>query len=235
MANTSRSDIEFLQQFEPDVFWEKHGRKVIAIAVAALAVGAAVFLWQRHGIQEEENAALRLASARDAATLQGIIQDYPGKNVAADAMMRLGDVYYREGKYDEAAAVYQKFLAEYPRHPLVQSGRFGLAAVQEAKGNFHAARDQYLQLATADRGGYLFLAAGMGAARCAESLGQTKEARQMYEELFAAAQGSLWQSECARRWRVLSRDLPPEPVQPAPTQPAPSQLPVAPVPSPAGN
>jgi len=210
VANITKSDIGFLEQFEPDIFWEKHGRKVVSIIVVVLALGVATFLWQKHAAQEEENAAARLAEARDAASLQRIVEDYPGKPVAAAAMIRLGDAYYRDGKYTEAAAIYQKFLTEYPRHPLVQSARIGLAAVQEVLGNLQAAREQYLQLASSDPYGYASLAAKMGVARCTEGLGQAKEARQMYEELLPAAQGSPWQSECFIMWKVLGRELPSE-------------------------
>ena len=206
MTNITKSGVGFLEQFEPDIFWEKHGRKVVSITVAVLGLGVAAFLWQKRAAQEEENAAARLAEARDAVSLQRIIQDYPGKEVAAAAMIRLGDIYFRDGKYNEVVAVDQKFLTEYPRHPLVQAARLGLAAVQEAQGNLQAAKEQYLQLASSDPSGYVSLAARMGAARCAEALGQTKEARQMYEELLAAAQGSPWQSEAFRRWTVLSRE-----------------------------
>jgi tetratricopeptide (TPR) repeat protein len=206
VTNTTKSGIGFLEQFEPDIFWEKHGRKVVSIIVAVLALGVAAFLWQKRAAQEEENAAARLAEARDAVSLQRIIQDYQGKNVAAAAMIRLGDIYFRDGKYSEAVAVYQKFLTEYPRHPFVQSARLGLAAVQEAQGDLQAAKEQYLQLASSDPTGYVSLAARMGAARCAEAVGQTKEARKMYEELLPAAQGSPWQSDVFVRWTVLSRE-----------------------------
>jgi tetratricopeptide (TPR) repeat protein len=206
VTNITKPDVGFLEQLEPDIFWEKHGRKVVSIIVAVLAVGVAAFLWQKHAAREEENAAARLAEARDAVSLQRIIQDYEGKNVAAAAMIRLADVYFRNGEYSEAVAVYQKFLTEYPRHPLVQAARLGLAAVQEAQGNLQAAKEQYLQLASSDPSGYVSLVARMGAARCAEALRQTKEARQMYEELLPAAQGSPWQSEAFIRWTVLSRE-----------------------------
>jgi len=227
VANITKSDVDFLQQFEPNVFWEKHGRKVISAIVTLLAVGVVAFLWQRHTAQEEQAAAARLAEARDATSLQTIIDDYPGKQVAAAAMIRLADAYFRGGKYTEAATVYQKFLTEFPQYSLVQSARLGLAAIQEVQGNFPAAREQYLQLASSDPAGYVSLAARMGVARCTEALGQTREARQMYEELLPATQGSLWQSECFVRWTVLGRDLPPVATQPALTSGLP-QLPVTP-------
>jgi tetratricopeptide (TPR) repeat protein len=205
VATNAKQDAGFLEQFEPDVFWQQHGQKIIWAAIGAAALAVVLLVWQRQKTQRAEEAAARLAVATQETALQGIIQDYPGQEVAASAMIRLGDLYFRTGRYAEAASVYQKLLATFPRHPLAQTAMLGLAAVQEAQGNFSAAKDQYLQLASSYPGGYASLAARMGAARCAELLGQIKEARQMYEELLPAAQGSPLQTEALVRWTVLSR------------------------------
>jgi len=205
VATSAKQDASFLEQFEPDVFWTQHGQKITwgAICIAALVV---IFLvWQRQKSQRAEEAASRLAVANDEMALQGIIQDYAGQEVTASAMIRLADLYFRSGRYAEAATTDQKLLSAFPRHPLVQTAVLGLAAVQEAQGNYSAARDQYTQLASSYPNGYASLAARMGAARCTELLGQAKEARQMYEELLPMAQGTPWQNEALVRWTVLSR------------------------------
>ena len=205
MATSAKQDASFLEQFEPDVFWQQYGQKIIwgAIGIAALAV--VVLVWHRQKTQRAEEAAARLSAANDENALQGIIQDYAGQEITASAMIRLGDVYFRSGRYAEAASVDQKLLSQFPQHPLVQTAILGLAAIQEAQGNYSAAKDQYLRLASSYPNGYAALAARMGAARCTELLGQTKEARQMYEELLPQAQGSPWQTEALVRWTVLSR------------------------------
>lgn len=206
LANAMKQDVGYLDQFEPDIFWEKHGRKIIYLVAAVLAIGVVVFFWQKNAAQEEQTAGQRFAAARDTGAFESIIRDYAGKNVAADAMIRLGDIYFQNGKYNEAAIVYQKLFTEYPTYPLVPSARLGLAAVQEALGNFQAAGEQYQQLGS-DPSGYTTFAARMGAARCAEALGQTKAARQMYEEIVAGMQGSPLAFEAYVRYQVLSRDL----------------------------
>ena len=206
MADISKSDAGFLEQFEPDVFWEQHGRKVVGGLVAVLAVGLAIFYWQRQGAQEEERAAARLAMARDPNSLQAIVRDYPGKEVAAQAMLRLGDVYFQEGKFADAATTYQQFLTSFPRHNQTPAALLGLAAVQEVGGNFEAAKGQYMQLVTSHPDAYTAIAAKLGAARCAVKLGQKKEARQLYEELMPLVQGTPWQTEVTLGWTVLSRE-----------------------------
>lgn len=206
MADISKSDVGFLGQFEPDVFWEQHGRKIVAGLVAVLAVGLAIFYRQRQGIQEEERAAARLATARDLNALETIVRDYPGKEVAAQAMLRLGDLHFHEGRLPDAAAVYQRFLTSYPQHNQAPAALFSLAAIQEAGGNFDAAKGQYLQLVSSHPDAYTAIAAKLGAARCAVKLGQKKEARQLYEELMPVIQGTQWQTEAMLGWTVLSRD-----------------------------
>jgi hypothetical protein len=61
-----------LEQFEPDLFWQRHGRKIIWATVAALGLFVAAYLWQRQKSSEEEQAATRLAAAADVSSLQQI-------------------------------------------------------------------------------------------------------------------------------------------------------------------
>jgi tetratricopeptide (TPR) repeat protein len=205
MTQPPASDSSFIGQFEPDLFWQEHGRK-ISFGIALIAVlGLAAFLWQKQTAQKAEAAATRLATAVDAISLQRFIQDYQGQDLVVSAMVRLGDLYFRDGRYAEAGAVYQKLLSSYPRHVLRDAANLGLAAVQEAQGNLEAAKTQYLQLLNANPSGYFALVARMGVARCAEFLGQTKEARQLYEEVLPLAQESQLQTEAYVRWTILSR------------------------------
>jgi tetratricopeptide (TPR) repeat protein len=213
VAEISKSDAGFLGQFEPDVFWEQHGRKIIAGLVAVLAVGLAIVYWRSQRAEEEQQAAARLAVARDPISLQAIIQAYPGKMVAAQALLRLADAYFQEVRLAEAASTYQQFLSSFPQDGQVPAALLGLAAVQEAGGNLEAAKGQYFQLVSSRPDAYTAIAAKLGAARCAMKLGQKKEARQLYEELMPVVQGTQWQMETQLGWTLLLRDT--EPSSPA--------------------
>jgi tetratricopeptide (TPR) repeat protein len=206
VAEISKSDAGFLKQFEPDIFWEQHGRKIVAGIVVVLAVGLAIVYWRSQKAAEEEQAAARLATARDPIALQAIIQTYPGKSVTAQALLRLGDAYFQAGNLTEAANTYQQFLSSFPQDDQVPAALLGLAAVQEAGGNFEVAKGQYLQLVSSRHDAYTANAAKLGAARCALRLGQKKEARQLYEELMPVVQGTQWQMETQLGWTLLSRD-----------------------------
>ena len=232
MADTSKTAMDEMQQFEPDVFWEHHGTKIIIGILAVLGLGVAIYLWQRQQADQAEAAATRLATAQDKTALERIVQDYRGKEPAAQALLRLGDFEFQAGQFTEAAAAYQQFLNQYPRHALTESALLGQAAAAEAQGNFQDAQRLYAQLSAAHPQGYTTLSAWMGEARCLEALGQLKDAHHKYEEIMAAAQGTHWAQAAYVRWVVLGRDLPPEPPAPAPEPTGTPATPLIPAPSP---
>jgi tetratricopeptide (TPR) repeat protein len=145
--------------------------------------------------------------------------------MAAEALARLADLYYRNGRYAEAASTYQSLMRDFPGHPLAVSSRVGLAEALEAQGNFDGAKGQYLQIINSDPNNYIANAAKMGLARCLEIQGQKKEARQLYEELLAAGQNSPWFEKAYLRMVILNRDMPPEKADQPPANPSPAPTP----------
>ncbi len=216
MTPTS-SEPRIVDQFNFEVFWEQHGQKIMTGLLVLIALGGGAFFWQRHAARQAEAAATRLATAQDAGALELLAQEYAGKEIGAQALLRQAEVLFRNTQYGEALRVYDQFLQQYPRHPFAPTALLGQATVLEAQGNYAAAKDQYLRLAGEHGNNYARTAARLGAARCAELLGQLREARQLYEETLAAAQGTPWESEAYTRWVVLGRELPPEPPAPAAT------------------
>jgi tetratricopeptide (TPR) repeat protein len=208
VATLSKTDERI--QFEPDVFWQQHGRKVLWGAAGVLLIGLIAFVMQRNAAQRKEEAAVRLSNAHDAVALGSIVNDYPGREIAAQALAKLADLQFQQGAFNDAAASYQRLIQSFSNNPLAESAQLGLAAIQEAKGNYQAARDQYLQLLNSRPNSFTSQSARLGAARCSELLGQTKEAQQLYEEV--AARESPLQREAYLRWVVLSRNRIAEPI-----------------------
>ena len=205
MTDTNKITFSNLEQFEPDLFWQQYGRKIIWATAVALAIGLVAYLWQQQRLQETDAASAKLAQATDVTSLQQIVQNYPSSDVAAAALIRLADLHFRESRYPEAAAAYQQVLEKYPKHFLTDAVRLGLAAIQEATNNFDGARSLYSQLVNANPHGYAAVAAKLGAARCTELLGQPNEARQAYNEVMASDKAGAWQGEAFFRWTVLGR------------------------------
>ena len=208
MADTNNFNLSELSQFEPDLFWEKHGRKVIIITAIALLTGLMAYFWQQQREADKDKASARLAEVVDIAGLQGIAKDYPDSDVAAAALLRLSDMQFREARYPDASKTLQELLEKYPKHILADAARLGLAAVQEAVGNYEPARILYGELISASPNSYTVAPARLGAARCSELLGKVPQARQLYNEVIASDPTAAWQGEAFFRWTILGRQVP---------------------------
>ncbi len=225
-TETTNPDPRVVQDFDPELLWAQHGKKITTVAAIIIAAGLVFYIWQRNAAQQAEAAAARLAAARDISALEQIVQDYPRQEVVAQALLRLGDALYNEGKHAEAGQKYRLFLEQFPAHSLAPGALMGEAFIQETQGNYQAALDQFQRLLTGNPQSYVTLPATMGVARCLEALGRKPEARQKYEELMALGQGTRIQMEAYVRWAALGRELPPEqpPLSlPAGVQPPPNQ------------
>ncbi|MGD0016589.1 MAG: tetratricopeptide repeat protein [Verrucomicrobiia bacterium] len=224
MAQQTRTDWSFSEQFEPDLFWQRHGKKIVYAIVALLAIGVVAYVWQRQQAEEADRMAQRLDTATDPQALQGIIHDYPDKPAVKEAILKLAGMHFQAGHFADAANLYQKFLNNYPHDPLAESASFGLASIEESQDHFTVAKTEYLELVAAYPNGFIAKPAKLGAARCAEVLGQLKEARQLYEEVLATSrEGSPLFETAAIRSFVLRRNLPAE-VAETPTDSPPAQL-----------
>jgi TolA-binding protein len=220
MAQDIHNDLRITDQFDLEVFWADHGKQISIAAVAIIAAVAVLLYHQYQSTAQAEQAASMLANARDTGSLEQVIRDYPNSSTAAEAMSRLADVYYRTGKYPEAANTYERIAKEFPSHVLAQSAKLGLAIVLEAQGNVEGAKTQYLQIINSGQSSYVVNAAKMGLARCLQVGGQSKEARQLYEEIIGLGQNSPWFTQAYLQYVVLTRDMPPEKPSDSATQSA---------------
>lgn len=219
--NRDRSEFVFGEQFEPDVFWEEHGRQIAGVIVLIVAVGLGLFIWQRRVTAFAQEASDQLIAARDADSLQQVLREHADDAVGPLASLQLAELLFRQGRWDDSERQFEAFLRAYPDHELALSARLGLAAVAESRGDVAAARDLYNQLTGTGPGNYAVLAARAGLARCAAELGQTNDALRAYEELMALAQGSPQRMDAYFRSTVLKRDVPRE----APADPATALVP----------
>ena len=237
MADRSDTDLRIVDQFDWNVFWERHGNKIVLLVGVLLLIGIGLLYRQKQIAQEAGRAATRLAEAHDIKSLEDIVREYPRTETAAQALLRLAEMQYRAGQYPDAAASYQKFRQQFPRHGLVESADLGLAAIKEAQGDLAGAQNDYLRVANLYPNGYTSLASRIGAARCAEALGQRQQAQQLYEEVMAQGQDTPWYSTAYVRSRVLGREPAPGTTNapPAAATVMPQLPATAPTPAPATN
>ena len=208
MAREAQDDLRITDQFDLETFWAENSKMIIIGVLAVVVFGGGVLLWQYRSNERMEQAADRLARANDPAALEQVAVEFPGTETALEALTRLSDIQYLEGKYAEASSTYERILKDFSSNPLSESARLGLAVVQEAQGNFDAAKGLYSQIVESSPTSYIAPAAKMGMARCLEVSGQLKEARQIYEEILATGEGSRWRPEAFLQWVVLKRELP---------------------------
>ena len=210
MAQGAQDDLRIIDQFDFEVFWAKYGTRITIAVVAVLVVGFVVFYRQHQSNLRAEQAAESLARATDVASLERVIGGFPGSQSAVEALSKLADLYYRNGRYADAANTYQRIEREFSGHPLAESAKLGVATVLEAQGNWDGAKAEYSQILSANPNSYVANAAKLGLARCSEIQGQKKEAAQYYEEVAASAQNSPWFQQAYLRLLVLNRDVTPE-------------------------
>lgn len=204
MAETNKTAVEFLEQFEPDLFWQQHGRKIVWGVIAVLAIAVIYVQMQRQAAEHESAAAARLSQAMDPGVLAQLAHEFQGKSLGAQALLRLAQLSSQAGRLPEAEAAYQEFLSAYPQHTLADAAQLGLATTMEAAGKLESAKARYLQLAS-KIGSYTTVAAKLGEARCAGALGQVKESRQLYEELAPAVAGTPWAPTIAIQLAIFGR------------------------------
>jgi len=125
MAREAQDDLRITDQFDFEIFWDKHGKQITGGVIAVAAFGLVLLYWQHQTSFQAEQATESLAHARDSGSLQAVVRDFPKSPVAAEALARLADLYYQNGRYPEAANAYQSLMSDFPSHPLAVSSKIG--------------------------------------------------------------------------------------------------------------
>ncbi len=243
-------------QYEPDdqrlrpltsadtVWWQAaefaiKNRVPLAIAagiIIAAAIGFSMWSSAREGERVASGAAIY--SAKEAKDYEAVIQQWPGSNAAAQALIFLADEHYQRGEYVKAGEVYKRFLAEFPMHLLAGGAQLGLAQTLEAQGNFPAAINAYKDLQGRYPDSHHVTEAQMGLGRCYEFQSEWDKAKLTYESVINS--GSRWEGHAKDRLIIVNRQLkaaatksavaspPAAPAQPPPAEapkPAPADIP----------
>ena len=151
-----------------------------------------------------------------AAELSALREKQKGTPTAAAAALPLGQVFYRQGKYDEALAAFEEYLrGADAKDPLRTSALEGVGYAHEAKKELDQAAKAFDQMAR--EGGSDFLK-GMGLyhrGRILVQQGRLEEGAKQFADINAAAPGSSASRLAAERLSQLAAKgvFPPVPVR----------------------
>ena len=186
-------------------FWDKN-KKPIIIAACIVIAAVSVYLGGEWWLEQKRAQQGRaLTEAKDAKELATVASQYRGENVGAYALLLLADQQYQDGKYAEAEKAYQRFVDEYPKHPMLGAAHYGKGAARESLGDYAGAISIYQRAVNAPGSSNVY-EARFAIARCMEATQQWKRARQNYEDLIAAAPNTTWAERARSRIIVLDRE-----------------------------
>lgn len=189
---------------------------VLAAVVVMAAAGAAYWWYQS---RQERLASVALAEAQ--ATLRGnkpgapgnldesmrrlqaIAQQYRGTESAEEALIRVGNLQFDNGKPDEAKATFGEYLNIYPRGRFVLMAGLGKAYAEEAKGDLQGAAQTLSDTLNRRSDSALAGEAYSALARIYEGLKKSDEAMRVYNQIVERYPQSSWAQNALERMSGL--------------------------------
>ncbi len=238
MQTTQDAPAEFIFKLWPKL--EANKNKIIGgvVAVAAL-IAIYNFIGSQHAAREQAagEALTKLLmtppnGTSPADALNKFAGEFDGTMAAQRAQLQAAAANFGAGKYADAQAGFEKFLANSPGGALAATAQLGVAASLEAQGKNDLAIAAYKKTVATYSGQPAALPAFVGLGRLYEQAGNLNEAVNNYESAAKAGQagGTLAQGAGMRAAEIRSKM--PAPVKAvAPAVVAPAAPAVAPAPA----
>lgn len=146
--------------------WVESNIRTVAIVLGAIVlVGAltwAFFGWRSSGEEAAKvlygQAGVEIRSGNPPAaiaTLQKLLDEHAHSSVAGIGCFQLAQTHFRQRNFDDARAMYQRYLSDYGDDPFLAAGAWaGQAAVDEQTGFYSDAIDKYEKAYRADPTGF---------------------------------------------------------------------------------
>jgi tetratricopeptide (TPR) repeat protein len=124
----------------------------IGLALVAVIVIAAFFYFESQQTETDANSQLGIAEIefshgelnKASDRLVRLINEYDGTDAADKGIFLLANIYFQQQNYEEARSYFEKFVDNYSgSNILLASGYAGIAACEEAFGNFEPAAELY--------------------------------------------------------------------------------------------
>ena len=216
---------------ETRFFLERFKKEIIMVLIVALLAVIAFAGYRYYSDRRAAAAAASLAGAKTAQQYQQVIDRYPNSAAAGDAYLLLAEALRSEKKFAGANTTLQAFIAKFPQHEFVSTGRMAMAANLESMGKSDEALAAYQQVATTYPNSYN---APLALLSQVYILGKNKsdEARRICETILTQYRTSFWAGQAMQELRLLKPSSTPLPAMaPAATVP-PFLAPPAPAPAP---
>ncbi len=146
--------------------WAETNIRLVAIVLGAIVlVGASTwgfFSWRSSGEEAAKvlygQAGVEIRSGNPPAaiaTLQKLLDEHGHSGVAGVGCFQLAQMQFRQRSFDDARAMYQRYLSDYSTDPFLVAGSWaGQAAVDEQTGFYSDAIDKYEKAYRADPTGF---------------------------------------------------------------------------------
>ena len=200
-------------------FVQKRRAIILAALAVLLVVGAAGAAYVWYQARQEREASIALSEAQaglrsekpgeapkaedSIRRLQDIARQFRGTESAEEALIRLGNLQYDNGKVDEAKAAFDEYLKSYPRGRFVLMAGLGKAYADEARGDFQGAAQTLADTLSAKSdaafAGELYTAL----ARVYENLKKTDEAVRVYDQIVERYPQTSWAQNALSRISAL--------------------------------
>ncbi|HEY5040849.1 MAG TPA: tetratricopeptide repeat protein [Verrucomicrobiae bacterium] len=207
---------EFLFKLWP--WLEANKSRLVGGAVAIVVIAGVYYFINSQAQQKEIIAGQALtqllvtpAAAADAAQQAGSLAQlavkYAGTLAGQRAQLQAAADYFDLGKYEEAQAQFQKYLAASSSGPLLTTAELGLGASLEAQDKLAEAAAAYQKAITTSAGAPSALPAEFALGRIAEKQGKLAEAETHFETVARAGNmaGSLSQDAAMHYSEIKAR------------------------------
>jgi TolA-binding protein len=201
-------------------FYQERKRITLGVVVALVVTsgaGAGYFWYQEH---QERDAQVALARAQaslkqaekpdtrgdaEAAKkgLMEVINRFPGTVAAEESQLRLGNMQYDSGKYDEAIATFGAYLSTHSRGQFRVLAAIGKAYAEEGKGNLEASTKTLAELVATVKDDPMLGEAYSDLARFYEEAKKTEDALRMYGQIAERFPQTQWAQHALRRMAEL--------------------------------
>jgi outer membrane protein assembly factor BamD (BamD/ComL family) len=189
----------------------------ILVAVVVMAGAGAGYFWYQERQEREAQALLAKTQAalrgekpgtpgnseEAAKGLAEVVRRFPGTSAAEESLVRLGNMQYDGGKYEDAVATFSKYLATYGRGNFRILAGIGKAYAEDAKGDHQAPVKTLSELVATVKDDPLLGEAYSDLARFYEEAKKPEDALRVYGQIAERFPRTQWEQRALRRMGAL--------------------------------